>query len=179
MDEPALDHPVGVPLDLPIIERTAVRVVLTDASGAVLLFHTREPALPAFGTWWELPGGGLEAGESYQDAAIREVREETGFILEPAQVEQPRWRWRACYRYEEVRRLQDEVAVLARLPLVCPDVDESGRLDSELACYFGYRWWPVHELASSQERFYPRRLPALLPAFLSGQVLDEPFEFWS
>ena len=179
MDEAAFGGSIEIPRDLPIIERTSVRVVLTDASGAVLLFHTREPALPALGIWWELPGGGLEPGESYQDAAIREVREETGLLLEPGQVEEPRWRWRACYRYEAARRLQEEVAVLARLPLVAPDVDESGRLDSELACYFGYRWWQPDELARSEERFYPRRLPALLPAFLSGQVLDEPFEFWS
>ena len=45
--------------------------------------------------------------------------------------------------------------------------------------YFGFRWWPVAEVARSTERFYPGRLPTLLEAFLAGEQIDEPFEHWS
>ena len=31
----------------------------------------------------------------------------------------------------------------------------------------------------SPVRFYPGRLPELLPAFLAGRIIDEPFEFWN
>jgi ADP-ribose pyrophosphatase YjhB (NUDIX family) len=33
--------------------------------------------------WWSIPGGALETGESLKDAVCREVREETGLIVEP------------------------------------------------------------------------------------------------
>lgn len=168
-----------LPQDLPVVERTAVRVVLLDTDGAVLLFRTRDPDIPELGLWWELPGGGLDQGETFGAAAVRELREETGIVVEPAQVGPPGWRWRAAYRHSGVRRLQQEVAVVVRLDEAAPDLDESGRLPDELRCYVGHRWWPVHELPASRERFYPRRLPELLPAFVSGQLLDEPFEFWS
>jgi len=33
--------------------------------------------------WWSIPGGALETGESLKEAVCREVREETGLIVEP------------------------------------------------------------------------------------------------
>ena len=43
-----------LPNDLPVIERSAVRVVVVDAEGKVLLFHTHDRDHPHLGSWWEL-----------------------------------------------------------------------------------------------------------------------------
>jgi 8-oxo-dGTP diphosphatase len=51
--------------------------VIVDASGAILLVHHDYGERN-----WEIPGGGLEARESAEDAARREAREETGAVLE-------------------------------------------------------------------------------------------------
>lgn len=168
-----------LPDDLPLIERSAVRLVVLDVQDRLLLFHTRDPDHPGLGTWWELPGGGIDRGETYLDAAIRELREETGIVAARSQVGPPTWRRRASFKHRQSRHVQDEVIVALRLPAPGPGIDESRRLDYEKEDYFGYRWWSAQEVLSSEERFYPGQLPKLLGAFLDGEEIDEPFELWS
>ena len=62
----------------PIIRRTA-RVLLMDELSRVLLFQGQDPSNPS-DIYWCPVGGGIEPGESPEDAARREVREETGLI---------------------------------------------------------------------------------------------------
>jgi 8-oxo-dGTP pyrophosphatase MutT (NUDIX family) len=161
------------------VERTSVRVVLRDADGAVLLFRTVDPVMPETGTWWELPGGGVEDGESVTATAIREVREETGFVLAPEQVSPPSWRRDATYLRRRRRYLQHEVVVTADLATTAPEPSADGRTPTERLEYVGHRWWTVAEIRDSADRFFPGRLPALIEKFLAGEEIDEPFEEWN
>ena len=52
--------------------------IITDNEERVLLCHRRDHDL------WNLPGGGVEAGESPWDALVREIKEETGLEAKPA-----------------------------------------------------------------------------------------------
>jgi len=160
------------------VERSCVRIVLRDRDGRILLLRA-ELASRAAGHWWELPGGGIEAGEGYADAAVRELAEETGLVLSPAHVGPPRWRRSSTWTARGLRRLQHEVVVRVDLDAVAPPVTGSGRTAEEREEYTGSRWWLPAELLSSSERFYPGRLPELLPAFLAGAELTEPFERWN
>lgn len=63
--------------ELPLVGVGAV--IIDDAR--VLLVKRAHPPLQA---QWSIPGGVLEVGEMVRDAAIREVREETGLVVEPA-----------------------------------------------------------------------------------------------
>ena len=158
------------------VERDAVRVVLADARGRVLLFHMETKDVP--GGWWELPGGGIDPGESYIEAAVRELQEEAGLILEPAWIGSPKWRRDSTWRSHGERRLQHEVVVLAHVAAEQPPIVDGGRSATEAEDYVTARWWQVAEITQSQERFYPGRLPELLPQFLAGADIDEPFEIW-
>jgi 8-oxo-dGTP pyrophosphatase MutT (NUDIX family) len=170
---------VDLPDDLPVVERHAVRVVMLDAADRLLLFRAREATYPELGEWWELPGGGIEDGETFREAAARELLEETGLRVRPDAIGPATWRRAATYRHRGTRRLQHEVVALTRLSLERPHVDEGGQLRHELEDYLSWRWAPLGEVVGSPERFYPGRLPELLPALLAGDAVDEPFERWS
>ena len=58
--------------------------ILMRADGAMLL-STRPPGKPYAG-YWEFPGGKLEAGETVEQALRRELIEELGVTIGPAQV---------------------------------------------------------------------------------------------
>jgi 8-oxo-dGTP pyrophosphatase MutT (NUDIX family) len=164
--------------DLPLIKRSVVRVVVLDASERVLLLHTRDLSNPVFEILWELPGGGMEPGETYVDAIVRELREETGIRIDPDRVGRPSWRRDVSYVYRGARRLQQEIVVRVHLQQTVPAIEASRQVDFEAEDIFGFRWWPIDEVVSSSERFYPRNLSTLLPRFLAGEEIEEPFEFW-
>jgi 8-oxo-dGTP pyrophosphatase MutT (NUDIX family) len=160
-------------------ERTSVRVVLLDAGGRLLLFDTHDPTMPETGRWWELPGGGMKPGEDPRATAVREVAEETGLRLALGDVGEPHWTRDVTYARRHIRTFQHELVLVARVPGDRPPVVGSGRTPHERDEYAGHRWWTVEEVVGSSERFFPDSLAALLPAFLAGETIAEPFEYWN
>ena len=57
--------------------------VLIDVHGRFLL--TSRPAGKVYAGYWEFPGGKLEAGETVEQALRRELQEELGIVIGPAQ----------------------------------------------------------------------------------------------
>src|SRR5258708_5206792 len=60
--------------------RSGVLDLIFDGQGRVLLGLRHDI------DWWNLPGGGMEAGETVDEALRREVREETGLEVEVGQL---------------------------------------------------------------------------------------------
>jgi ADP-ribose pyrophosphatase YjhB (NUDIX family) len=60
--------------------RVSVAAVVEDGEGRILLQKRGDNG------HWGIPGGGVEAGESVSGAVAREVREETGFEVEPVRI---------------------------------------------------------------------------------------------
>jgi len=166
------------PRELPVVERTAARLVVLDAADRVLLLHVQDLSNPHFGTAWELPGGGIEPGETYSQAALRELREETGIEVAAQFIEAPRWRRRIEYVYRGTCWHQRELVALIRLDASSPGIDASLRVGNEREDVLGARWWSLQQIAASDQRFYPLSLATVLPRFLSGESIEEALERW-
>ena len=160
------------------LERDAVRAAVLDGEGHLLLLHIRDCGNPAFGTSWELPGGGVEPGESLAAAVSRELREETGICVPTESFNPPIWRRDVIYTYRGARRFQHEAIFLIQLHEVSPQVETKQRIGFELEDHFESRWWPIDEVVASRARFYPRSLPQVLQRFITGEQISEALEIW-
>src|SRR5688500_17162737 len=72
---------VPAPENRPRLERRAVRVLLLDEADRVLLIQDSDLGLDPVTHWWSTPGGGVDPGEGDVEAAVRELREETGLVV--------------------------------------------------------------------------------------------------
>lgn len=168
----------GILSSLGQIERHAVRVVLIDNAGSILLLSTRDASNPDFIVSWELPGGGIHEGEPYAEAITRELFEETGLKINPKSVPEPQWIRDVYYSYRGERRLQHEAISVVTLNSCKPDIDYSDREPFELEDHLEYHWWSLEELTSSTATFYPRNLAIHIESLICGEHIQDPIEHW-
>jgi 8-oxo-dGTP pyrophosphatase MutT (NUDIX family) len=161
-----------------MIERDAVRAAIVDGRGRILLLHIRDLSNFAFGTSWELPGGGVDSGESPAEAVAREVLEETGICVCLATMKSPAWHRDVIYSYRGERRLQHELVFLIQLEGISPSLQTTRRVGFEHEDYIGCRWWTVEEIIASDARFYPRSLPQVIQRLILGEQINEGIEIW-
>jgi 8-oxo-dGTP pyrophosphatase MutT (NUDIX family) len=150
--------------------RHAARAVICDPTGRILLVRFTFPERSV----WGCPGGGVEPGETHEDALRRELREEVGFELE----ELGPWIWTRTHL----------------IPLF------GGRWDGQVERYFvveaepfepmpqftgeqllaefvtGVRWWSAENLANASELVFPKRLPELLAQLRESGAPAQPID---
>lgn len=137
---------------------------------------TRDPDRPGIPAWWELPGGGLDDGEDAVAAAVREVAEETGLLLQRSAFRPLPWRRSARYLRDGELVVQLEEVLAADLEQVRPVTSRSRLTAKEQAEVVSVAWWSPERLAADPGPFWPGRLPELLPAVMSGSALVESVE---
>ena len=87
--------------------RVCARVLPVNAAGEVLLLHGWDPAVPDAPYWFSI-GGATDPGESLVEAAVREMREETGIVIDPTELTGPIAREDAEFDWGVWRLVQDQ-----------------------------------------------------------------------
>jgi 8-oxo-dGTP pyrophosphatase MutT (NUDIX family) len=135
--------------------RRAARLIVLDPACRALMFRYDVPGRPPF---WVTAGGECEPGESFADAARRELFEETGITADPG---------------PEIARMTPQFVTVEGEPVQADErfflvqvaearVDTAGHTELERALMTQHRWFTLEELESWHEALFPVELAAMI-----------------
>ena len=149
--------------------REAVRALVVDPSGSTLLVRFEWSDK----TVWAPPGGGVEPGESPDEAIVRELAEEVGL----RNCEIGPCVWTRTHWFDEMPGWggQSERIYLVKTESFEPVPEWSAeQLAGEGIA--GMRWWSRGELENAKAIFAPRNLPRLLSELLEAGPSPQPVD---
>jgi 8-oxo-dGTP diphosphatase len=141
------------------VARPAARSLVVDADRRILLFRFTPPNGADF---WATPGGACDPGESYSQAARRELIEETGIDADPG--------CEVAQRTVEFTTIEgqdvwsDERYFLVRVTDCAISAD--GYTELERRVMTDHRWWTLDELRETRQTVFPDDLADLVEASL-------------
>ena len=140
--------------------RRAARLIVLDADERALMFRYDVPGRDPF---WVTAGGECEPGESFAEAARRELLEETGITADPG---------------PEIARMTPEFVTVQGEPVqaderfflirvVKAEIDTSRHTETEQALMTQHRWFTLDELDSWPEAVFPANLAAMIRSLIA------------
>ena len=139
---------------------------MLDENDHVLLVHFDWDGLDLPGGFWACPGGGVDPGESNEEALRRELAEELG--LEDPSVEGAVWRLTRLFPMPHWDG-QIDVTYLVRTTRFEP----RPRVDLVAENVHGVRWFSPSEIATGAVRFSPRDLADQVARVLRDGVPEQ------
>ncbi len=135
--------------------RAAARLIVLDPEGRALMFRYDVPGRDPF---WVTAGGECDPGETFEDAARRELLEETGIVADPG---------------EQIARMTPEFITVEGEPVQADErfflvrvadtaVSTAGHTELEQRLMTQHRWFTLDELESWDEAVFPVELAAMI-----------------
>lgn len=144
--------------------RRSARVIVLDPQGRALMFRFDVPGRRPF---WVTAGGECEDGESFEDAARRELYEETGITAEPG---------------PQIARTTPQFVTVEGEPVQADEryfiirfadtrINTAGHTPLEQKLMTQHRWFSTEDLANWHEDIFPEDLGEIIE---QGLVITKP-----
>ena len=140
--------------------RPAARLIVLDGEGRALMFRYDVPGRPPF---WVTAGGEVDPGETFEDAARRELLEETGIVADPG---------------PQIARMTPEFITVEGEPVQADErfflvrvadtaVSTAGHTALEQQVMTQHRWFTLDELENWHEAVFPVELAAMIRSHIA------------
>lgn len=160
------DSARAMPDSVPDGARPVARVLLIGPGQRLLLLHAEHASTGQ--RFWLTPGGGLEPSETFEEAARRELHEETGLHVEDIGP----WVWTRRHRYPWAGRMCDQYE---RFFVATTREDTVAPLKRD-TYVIGHQWWSLPDLRASAAHFAPQKLVDLSEALFRGEYPSSPID---
>ncbi len=158
---------------------SSVRIILLNSKNELLLMCADDPKTTTLkgkynGRFWYTVGGQIEDGESIEQAALREIYEETGIKREKVVLGPVVW-------FGEFDLILSGIATrLKQVFIVARTAENNFTLKNltaeEQAVVQRLDWFSLQRIQTSTEVVYPVLLPKYLPDVIAGNYPEKPIE---
>ncbi|MEU4362905.1 NUDIX domain-containing protein [Promicromonospora sp. NPDC023987] len=155
-----------VPAPDGVRERSAARVILVNDAGRALVMRGHDVNQPER-SWWFTVGGGIDPGETAEQAALRETREEAGIVLAPDDLVGPVLTRTGIFDFFAETCRQYEVFYLVRVEDAL-EVNADGWTDAERELLDEMAWLSAAELRAQPLEVFPPELPDVVDHLVAG-----------
>jgi len=162
-----------------LIERNSIRAILMNDKKEVLLMCVEDKKTTSSdgtysGPFWVLVGGGMEPGEDINEAAFRELHEETGLSRDDVELGPVVWRSEVNMVLAGTPSHITDNYIVAKLKSKNYEISNENFTDWEKEVVRKVAWFSLEQIKKISDPVYPRGLADRLSDILDGKYPEEP-----
>lgn len=153
--------------------RKSSRAIVLNKQNQIFLFRYSFDFFAEQESVWITPGGGLEEGESFEQALERELFEELGIELSRSDFTSQIYYRFPLYELKNGETVRSEERFyLARLEET--EFSYTNWTESENKRVTAGKWWSIDEIRQSEEKFFSNDVVEILERLSRGDIPKEP-----